>query len=71
MWLLCTPPCRYDLYGVEITPKSEYSPNTMGYTYYAESGYHYVTVPMDELLFEGGQSVRSAQLIVYIYGVDA
>ena len=48
--------CRYDLYEVVVKVESQYS-TAMGVNY-AAKGYHYITVSMDELLFEGGQSIR-------------
>ena len=47
---------RYDLYEVEIKPQAQYT-TIMG-SNYALPGFHFTTVSVDELLFEGGQSVR-------------
>lgn len=47
---------RYDLYDVEVKIESQYK-TTMGVNY-AEKGYHFITLSIDELLFEGGQSIR-------------
>ena len=53
---MCVLHCRYDLYNVEVKPQSQYS-TRMGVNY-AGKGFHYITLSVDELLFEGGQSVR-------------
>ena len=47
---------RYDLYDVEIAPHKDYH-TPMG-TQYAPAGYFYIKVILDEVLFEGGRSVR-------------
>ena len=47
---------RYDLYDVEIVPHKDYH-TPMG-TQYAPAGYFYIKVILDEVLFEGGRSVR-------------
>ena len=49
--------CRYDLYNVEVKVQEEYSTGNGGVNY-ASKGYHFVTLSIDELLFEGGQSIR-------------
>jgi len=51
---LCFP--RYDLYDIEISPCEEY--DTVQGTHYVPAGYYYINVTVDEMLFEGGRSVR-------------
>jgi len=51
------PSSRYDLYDIEITPSKEYHTVDKG-TQYALAGYYYIKITLDELLFEGGRSVR-------------
>lgn len=50
--------CRYDLYDIEVKPQSQYSASTLMGVNYAEKGYHFISLTIDELLFEGGQSIR-------------
>ena len=50
------PPCRYDLCDVEISPTSILM--TPQGTIYATEGVHYITVSVEEVLFEGGRSIR-------------
>ena len=47
---------RYDLYDVEI--KMESVLHTPHGALYAMEGFHYMTVSVEEVLFEGGRSVR-------------
>ena len=53
--------CRYDLYNVEVKPQAQYS--TSRGVNYVEKGYHFITLSVDELLFEGGQSVRYVECV--------
>ena len=48
--------CRYDIYDVEIYPED--SVQMPHGTLYANEGFHYVTVSVEEVLFEGGRSIR-------------
>ena len=48
---------RYDLYDIEIKLQSQYVTG-MGAVNFAGKGYHFIMLVIDELLFEGGQSVR-------------
>lgn len=52
--------CRYDIYDIEIHPES--SVQMPHGTLYASEGFHYITVSVEEVLFEGGRSIRSVQL---------
>ena len=47
---------RYDMYDIEIHPES--SVQMPHGTVYATEGFHYVTVSVEEVLFEGGRSIR-------------
>ena len=48
---------RYDLYDVEVTPTDHYSLPS-GAMNIAPQGYKFVTLSVDEVLFEGGRSIR-------------
>jgi hypothetical protein len=47
---------RYDLYDIEIHPES--SVQMPHVTLFASDGFHYATVSVEEVLFEGGRSIR-------------
>ena len=47
---------RYDIYDIEIHPEN--SVQLAHGTMYAAEGFHYVTVSVEEVLFEGGRSIR-------------
>ena len=48
--------CRYDLYDIEIS--AETSLQMPQGTVYAIEGFYYATVSVEEVLFEGGRSIR-------------
>ena len=54
---MCVFVCRYDLYDVEVQPLTQYT-SAQGGLHLATKGFHFITLSIDELLFEGGQSVR-------------
>lgn len=47
---------RYDLYDVEIKPEGMI--HTPHGVMYALEGYHYITMSVEEVLFEGGRCIR-------------
>ncbi len=49
--------CRYDLYSVVIKPEISFTTPDGGMIF-AQNGEKFFTVFMDELLLEGGQTVR-------------
>ena len=50
--------CRYDLYDVEIKPETTYEEQLRSGMSYAPEGHFYVTLSLEEELFEGTNSIR-------------
>ena len=53
---ICT--YRYDLYDVEIRPETSYEEQLRSGMSYAPRGHFYVTLSLEEELFEGTNSIR-------------
>ena len=47
---------RYDLHNIEIAPHKDF--RTQSGVQYAMEGFYYIKVMVDEVLYEGGRSIR-------------